>query len=393
MPRLRFAKLFVENAFEKMSPDMHNKILTNFSAMGQMEEIVAKVCEKTDAVDFMDKPIIIINIGSLCSGSDIFMTYLPLLEKALREHVGLDVQLRHLWSCEYSARKRIWLKANFDVPQLFGDVLTLSSPDGSWNFMTGKYEQPMHIDILIAGFSCRDASRLSGKQQQMRGIVGSEEVSSSTTGSTFKGVAQTIESLKPTLVLLENVPGLMDRPEGGQKSNFDMVAEALREFGYCFAWRIFDAAATGIPHRRMRLWMSAVRRDGDDRAVFEPTLQRKVNQNLDEILKHSVHYPLTDFLLDTTNAMDGDVAQSQNFFKSWWPELGDGKADLAEAARKWPRAHDAKYPDISPEELEAKKELLSNNPHYHSVLTPRQRDLLCRELVRLDQLGTAAVDK
>ena len=65
--------------------------------------------------------------------------------------------------------------------------------------------------------------------------------------------------LQPALVIMENVPGLADKPKKGGQSNIEMVKAKLNSLKYSFISRVFDAADTGIPQRRKRLWMAALR--------------------------------------------------------------------------------------------------------------------------------------
>lgn len=59
-----------------------------------------------------------------------------------------------------------------------------------------------------------------------------------------------VSEVKPPLVLMENVPGLIS---GDRRSYFDWVTGSLRAFGYSVTWQIVNAADYGVPQRRRRL--------------------------------------------------------------------------------------------------------------------------------------------
>lgn len=56
-----------------------------------------------------------------------------------------------------------------------------------------------------------------------------------------------VKVLKPKVVLLENVPGMI------RDSRFFLFIERLKSYGYCCKWGLLDAADFGIPQRRKRL--------------------------------------------------------------------------------------------------------------------------------------------
>jgi len=54
-------------------------------------------------------------------------------------------------------------------------------------------------------------------------------------------------ALRPKVVLLENVPGLI------RDKRFFLFIERLESYGYCCKWGVLDAADFGVPQRRKRL--------------------------------------------------------------------------------------------------------------------------------------------
>ena len=62
-----------------------------------------------------------------------------------------------------------------------------------------------------------------------------------------------IEQLRPTAVLMENVPGLVNRG----RNIFNQFVEGLSAIGYLPQWRVFQMADYGVPQSRRRLILLA----------------------------------------------------------------------------------------------------------------------------------------
>ena len=110
---------------------------------------------------------------------------------------------------------------------IFGDIATF---DGSpW---AGK------VDVIHAGFACQPWSS-GGKR---RGKKDSRWL--------WPEIARIVCEVRPPIVLLENVPGILD---GGIQDIFGTMAQE----GYDAAWGSFRATDVGAPHRRERVFMLA----------------------------------------------------------------------------------------------------------------------------------------
>lgn len=94
------------------------------------------------------------------------------------------------------------------------------------------------IDVIAAGFPCQPistAGRLLA-QDDPRWL--------------WPAIASLVRGLRPRIVLLENVPGLLHRGMGD-------VAGDLAQAGYDTQWQCLQAAALGAPHRRERIFLTA----------------------------------------------------------------------------------------------------------------------------------------
>jgi site-specific DNA-cytosine methylase len=68
-----------------------------------------------------------------------------------------------------------------------------------------------------------------------------------------------VEALLPPVVVMENVPGLINKKHLGYRS---MFTNALLRCGYDYQWRILNCADYGVPQTRERFILIA-RRDGE----------------------------------------------------------------------------------------------------------------------------------
>ena len=116
------------------------------------------------------------------------------------------------------------------------------------------------VDIICGGWPCQDTS-VAGLR---KGLSGARS------GLFFEAV-RIVGELRPALVLLENVPGLLSSHHG---RDFSSVLMALHELGASdIAWRTLDAQYTGVPQRRRRVFLVADFRAGGEGAgeiLFEP---------------------------------------------------------------------------------------------------------------------------
>jgi DNA (cytosine-5)-methyltransferase 1 len=96
------------------------------------------------------------------------------------------------------------------------------------------------VDLLAGGFPCQPVS-VAGKQ-----LAQADE------RWLWPEFARAIRELRPRLVLVENVPGLL-----GAHGGFGDVLGDLVAFGYDAEWDCIPAAAIGAPHLRYRVYIVA----------------------------------------------------------------------------------------------------------------------------------------
>jgi DNA (cytosine-5)-methyltransferase 1 len=98
------------------------------------------------------------------------------------------------------------------------------------------------VDLICGGFPCQPAS-LAGKrdgQSDVRWL--------------WPEAARIVRVLRPRLLLLENVPGLLS--VGAGRAMGEILGD-LAACGYDAEWDCIPAAAVGAPHLRDRVWLVA----------------------------------------------------------------------------------------------------------------------------------------
>ena len=179
---------------------------------------------------------------------------------------------------------------NFAPPKVFADLTQLASGP-CHDYVAGALAEVEPVDILIAGTSCKDASRLNPHHALRLNVV---DAGAHSTGGTF---ARLVAKFGPRcrLVYLENVASLRDRDRETGRSNFDGVADAVRAMGFGFVSSDFSALDVGLPVARPRLYMAGVR------CADEASAQQGAAEVLRSILRGTRRVHLDSLLL-----RDGD---------------------------------------------------------------------------------------
>jgi DNA (cytosine-5)-methyltransferase 1 len=146
---------------------------------------------------------------------------------------GLDLGLeragmRCVWQVEIDPYARQVLQKHWPSVRRWDDVRTFPpEPVSDWT-----------CDLLAGGFPCQPVSKIGHRRggQDDRWL--------------WPEFARIICILRPSYVLLENVPGLLRR-------GFDEVLGSLAALGFDAEWQSIQAAALGAPHRRQRIFLAA----------------------------------------------------------------------------------------------------------------------------------------
>ena len=119
----------------------------------------------------------------------------------------------------------------------------------------GVADIPDH-DLLVGGFPCQDYSVARTVSGEL-GIKGEK-------GKLWVDIARIIRHKRPRpkVVLLENVPRLLNSPADARGLNFAIILNDLLKEGYHVEWRVINAADYGMPQQRSRVFILAYRTSG-----------------------------------------------------------------------------------------------------------------------------------
>lgn len=110
-------------------------------------------------------------------------------------------------------------------------------------------------DILVGGFPCQDYS-VATTLKRSGGIEGKK-------GVLWWQIHRILKDHKnpPKYLILENVDRLLGSPATQRGRDFAIILASLSDLGYSVEWRVINAAEYGMPQRRRRTYMFAVRND------------------------------------------------------------------------------------------------------------------------------------
>jgi DNA (cytosine-5)-methyltransferase 1 len=172
-------------------------------------------------------------IGEVCAGTGM-------LSGALGIAFGADLS----WYAELDQHASVVAAARHPGLANYGDIKAM------------PWEDIPPVDILCGGIPCQGASQ-AGKR---KGVDDDRWL--------WPFFADGISRLRrpPSVVVIENVPGLLTVNKGGA---FAQVVSGLAAFGYVGAYGVYSAAEAGAPHLRKRLFVIAAHRRGYGRAILE----------------------------------------------------------------------------------------------------------------------------
>lgn len=139
----------------------------------------------------------------------------------------------------------------------------------------------LDFDVLTAGFPCQPFS-----------IAGLQKGFKDRDGNLFFEITRIIDTKRPKVVFLENVPNLMEHDDG---KTFLVIYNGLAQFGYAVYYRVLASNDYGnLPQIRKRIYIVAVREDIADRVYQYPEpieLTLKSNDIIQRSVKqHNIYY-------------------------------------------------------------------------------------------------------
>lgn len=110
------------------------------------------------------------------------------------------------------------------------------------------------VDVICGGFPCQAFS-----------IAGNRRGFEDTRGTLFFEIARFASILKPRILFLENVKGLLNHDKG---RTFETILQSLDELGYDVEWQVLNSKNFGVPQNRERVFIIGHLRGEGGRKVF-----------------------------------------------------------------------------------------------------------------------------
>lgn len=151
--------------------------------------------------------------------------------------------------CEIDKFARASYKAIHDTKgeTEYHDITSVT--DEEWRKFRGT------VDVICGGFPCQ-AFSVAGKRQ---GFL------DETRGTLFFEIARAAKQIKPRILFLENVKGLLSHDKG---RTFGIILNTLDELGYDCEWQVLNSKNFGVPQNRERVFIVGHRRDVKKSSVF-----------------------------------------------------------------------------------------------------------------------------
>ena len=127
-----------------------------------------------------------------------------------------------------------------------------SVTDEEWRKFKGT------VDVICGGFPCQSFS-VAGKR---KGFL------DETRGTLFFEIARAAKQIKPRILFLENVKGLLSHDKG---RTFGIILNTLDELGYDCEWQVLNSKNFGVPQNRERVFIIGHLRGERGREVFPIT--------------------------------------------------------------------------------------------------------------------------
>lgn len=141
-------------------------------------------------------------------------------------------------------------------------------------------EEIPDCDVLTAGFPCQPFSNAGNR----RGVYDKR-------GDLYLECLRIVRDKCPKVVLFENVKGLMSSKHQSGKKLIDVIKEDLESMGYNVAYRVVNASDYGVPQRRERMILVAIKAELDISFSFPDIIDDKEKLVLSNVLDVPFNVP------------------------------------------------------------------------------------------------------
>ncbi|MDZ5458016.1 DNA cytosine methyltransferase [Azohydromonas lata] len=127
------------------------------------------------------------------------------------------------------------------------------------------------VDVIVGGPPCQGFSHANTTKRDPK----------DPRNSLFQDFVRFAKVVRPSICLVENVPGLLRTKMSSGRPAISAIEQAFRDIGYLAHWKILNAADFGVPQRRERLFVVAIRDDLSDVEFEWPTATHSTTEQDD----------------------------------------------------------------------------------------------------------------
>ncbi|MCJ1310849.1 hypothetical protein MMC25_004516 [Agyrium rufum] len=251
-------------------------------------------------------------VATMCSGTESPILFLKDFVHFLDGNHDEQLHFTHVFSAEIEPWKQAYIQRNLAPPLLYRDICEFNGKDTPQTAYGVPMPVPRDIDLLVAGFSCKDLSNLNNHKR----TLDQQGQSGQTAAAIFKfAVAAHVP-----IVVFENVIGA---------DHWRQIAEDWNAKGYATKWITVDTKDYYIPQTRRRVYMVCIRRDSmkshaaTDKAVTDwEKLMKK--------FQHPATASVEHFLLPKSNP---------RYFKAKAEMMRSTMKDAESSTKGWALSH------------------------------------------------------
>ncbi|KAF2711651.1 hypothetical protein K504DRAFT_375054 [Pleomassaria siparia CBS 279.74] len=238
----------------------NNDINLDLPPISNIEDLMEVIIDKAlglgfkEAVNDLRKGgVYPLKVATLFSGTESPLIALQLNSQTLEKKGLPPIEIDHLFSTEIDSGKQAYIERNFHPKILFRDARDFipkndKPPVTATTAYGAEVEIPRVIDLLIAGFVCKDLSSLNAKKKTL--MDGGES------SDTWRALFNFAKEFRPSVILIENVKS--------KGETWKDIQKKLLSIDYESQWHIVDTKHYGLPQTRQRMYMVAVNKQLHD---------------------------------------------------------------------------------------------------------------------------------
>ena len=132
------------------------------------------------------------------------------------------------------------------------------------------------VDIIFAGFPCQGFSAAGKKMDD------------DPRNTLFREFLRTAKIINPTMIMGENVKGLLSRKTTSGEEYIDVITKEFEDIGYDVEYRVLKAHQYGVPQKRERLIIIGTKKDNSYGWKSKFPEQSTTKPNLKNIIKYDM---------------------------------------------------------------------------------------------------------